>query len=274
MTEENPKQPLESEALLNMLEDLEAEKKKAEESEEKLHQITEGIGEAVCLVSSDFEILWANTALTRQTGYTHETIIGQPCFQITHNRKSPCKAPHDPCPLQDALKTGKPAHAVHTHFNKNGNKFFAEVGVYPIKDKKRKIDIFVHISRDITEKKQAEEKIKESQEKYKTLFENTADAIFIADLKTKKLVDCNKAAEKLIGYTKKQILTMTADQLHPRDKIKETMEKFRKQVAGKLMVVKTEVLTKDKKKIPVAINSAPIKIRNKEYLQGIFRRSK
>jgi len=106
--------------------------------------------------------------------------------------------------------------------------------------------------------------------KYKTFFENTSDAIFIADIKTRQLVDCNKAAEKLMRYSRKELLSMKADELHPKDKLKKTMEGFKEQAEGKIKSIFTEVLTKDKKRIPVEINASIVKIGTRDYNQGIF----
>jgi PAS domain S-box-containing protein len=112
------------------------------------------------------------------------------------------------------------------------------------------------------------------EQKYRILFENATDAIFIADAKTRQLVDCNKAAEELMGYSRDKILSMRADELHPKDKIKETMEGFKKQIEGKIKSVLTEVLAKNNKRIPVKINASAIKIGDKIYNQGIFRKLK
>jgi len=124
-------------------------------------------------------------------------------------------------------------------------------------------------------KKEKELDIRDKMEKtYKTLFENATDAIFIADANTRQLVDCNESAEKLMGYSRAKILSMKADELHPKDKLKKTMEGFKKQAEGKIKSILTEVLTKDKKRIPVKINASAIKIGKKTYSQGMFRELK
>ncbi len=112
----------------------------------------------------------------------------------------------------------------------------------------------------------------EAEKKYQALFELAVDAIFIADPETKNIMDCNKAAQKLTGYTKKELLSMKAEQLHPKELLKKTMEDFKKHAAGHIKLVKTVVLTKNKKRVPVSINSSIITIKGKKYLQGIFRR--
>ncbi|MCK5233817.1 MAG: PAS domain-containing protein [Candidatus Aenigmarchaeota archaeon] len=112
---------------------------------------------------------------------------------------------------------------------------------------------------------------KKESEKFGGLFEAIADAAFIADSKSKKLIDCNKRAEKLTGYSRKEILSMRADELHPKDLVKRTMDDFKKHAAGKIQIVETEVLAKDKKRIPVSINSAIVEVDGKPCVLGIFR---
>lgn len=121
--------------------------------------------------------------------------------------------------------------------------------------------------------KQANKNMAQSkrEEKFNALFECIADAVFIADSKSKKLVDCNKNAEKLTGYSRKKLLSMQADKLHPKDLVKKTMNDFKKHAAGKLRIVETEVLTKSRKRIPVSINSSRIKFDGKPCVLGIFR---
>jgi PAS domain S-box-containing protein len=120
-------------------------------------------------------------------------------------------------------------------------------------------------------KKEKELKVREKMEqKYRVLFENATEAIFIADSQTRQLVDCNLAAEKLLGYSRAELLAMKANELHPKDKEEEIMKKFQKQAEGKLKSIFTEVLTKNKKRIPVKINASPVNIGGKIYSQGMF----
>jgi PAS domain S-box-containing protein len=121
------------------------------------------------------------------------------------------------------------------------------------------------------EKIKVQEALKQSERNYRELFERSADAIFIADPVTKKLVDRNKAAQKLMGYTKEKICSMSAGALHPADLAVETMKAFKRQSLGKIENVLSEVLTKDGKRIPVSINSSVAHINSKIYLQGVFR---
>ena len=128
-------------------------------SKQMLEAVTQGITESILLLSTDFKIMWANKAAMAQSGLTLNEIVGKHCYSATHHRDSPCEPPNDSCPLSDLLATGKPKTVNHIHFDKDGNKIFAEVVVYPVKDNMGEIVELVHISRDITERVRMEEEI-------------------------------------------------------------------------------------------------------------------
>jgi PAS domain S-box-containing protein len=125
--------------------------------------------------------------------------------------------------------------------------------------------------REIAERKKAQEQLRKSDEKYSTLFDNSVDAIFIADPITKQLIDCNKAAEKLLCCSKSEILSMHAQDLHPEDLVVDAMKGFVDLARGKISHISSEVLAKDKKRVPVLISAAIVSFGNKKYLQGVFR---
>ena len=134
----------------------------------------------------------------------------------------------------------------------------------PIVDDRGKLTGYRGTDTDINERKQVEEK-------YAALFSNSVDAIFVADPASRQLVDCNKAAELLTGYSKTELLSMNADKLHPYDRVAETMTGFQKQTDGENVLVESEVLTKANSRIPVEITSSAITTESGRYLFGVFK---
>jgi len=126
---------------------------------QRLESIVDGIKEQIILISKDFKILWANKTFLEQFGCTKQELTGNYCYAVTHNRQSSCQPPDDICPLAEVLKSGKPGTVVHVHHSPQGE-FFSEVSAYPIKNQKGEIIEFVHIARDITEQKKAEEQLR------------------------------------------------------------------------------------------------------------------
>ncbi|MFA5146840.1 MAG: PAS domain S-box protein [Candidatus Omnitrophota bacterium] len=120
-------------------------------------------------------------------------------------------------------------------------------------------------------RKQAEEKLRASEKRFRALFEQNKDAIFVADPQTRMLLDCNLQAEKLTGRSREEILSMRADHLHPKEAVDEIMAVFKRQASGDDVLGESYVLTKDGQKTPVSINTAIIEISGKQYLVGTFR---
>lgn len=100
----------------------------------------------------------------------------------------------------------------------------------------------------------AETELRDSERKYRSLVESAGDAMFLADAATGNLVDCNRRAEELVGWSKNEIAGMHQSQLHPPDKAGEYRNIFRNHVAtGKEIIEDLVVVHKDGSHIPVDI---------------------
>ena len=124
---------------------------------------------------------------------------------------------------------------------------------------------------EITERKQAGEALRESEERYRFLFENSHDAIFIADLKTDRILDANRQAEKLIGFSRQEIIGMYQSQLHPLEYEEYYRRKFREHVRkGSVFDLEAEIMKRDKSIVPVSIRASMIRYQGRETIQSLF----
>ncbi len=117
----------------------------------------------------DFKIIEVNSVFLEIYGMKKEEVIGRTCYEITHKRAEPCTSPEEKCPLSETLTTGKHSTAEHIHYTKHGQMRYNEVSTSPIKDKNGKIVNVIHVTRDITERKLAEEQIARSLKDKETL---------------------------------------------------------------------------------------------------------
>ena len=128
------------------------------------------------------------------------------------------------------------------------------------------------ISVESTGKKKIEDKIKELEEKYKTIFEGANEGILIADIKTKKFIFTNPAICKITGYSSKELLKLNVNDIHPKKDLPHVLGEFKKQAQGKKILAKNiPILRKDKKLVYCDISSRPIKIGKQELMLGFFR---
>jgi PAS domain S-box-containing protein len=138
-------------------------------SKEILENITQGITEDILLLSKDLKILWANKTAMEKSIHDNEKILGNYCYKAIHHQENPSKCASELCPVRELQKTGKPSVLIHDHFDEMGNKFFVEVTAYPIKGEKGEIDQFIHVSKDITKRKQNEKELIEARDRLQTL---------------------------------------------------------------------------------------------------------
>jgi PAS domain S-box-containing protein len=154
------------------------ERKKAEDllikSKEFNETVINSMNDAISVIDvNNFRIIDANSVFLENYGMKKEEVIGKTCYEITHKSVKPCSPPDDICPLMDTLNTGKHSTAEHVHYMKDGKKRYVEVLTSPIMDENGKVVNVIHVSRDITERKQAEKTIEVSfkrleEEKAKT----------------------------------------------------------------------------------------------------------
>ena len=136
---------------------------------------------------------------------------------------------------------------------------------------------FTSIIRDITERKKGEKNrikgekaLRENEEKYKAIMDYSSDAIFLADFDG-NFMECNKKAEELLGYSPDEILKLNFRDIHPSEELEKVQKHFNKAITGNMGIVETLVLTKDNRKVSVAITGTMIEYGDKKVLQGIFR---
>ncbi len=202
------------------------ERKRVEEelskSQKMLENITQGITENILLISKDFRILWANKAALEAYG---SGIIGDCCYKAPHQSEYRCEPPLHPCPIFESRKTGKPVFMHHIHKDKHGNKRHVEVGAYPVIDEKGEIFQFIHVGRDITERKRAEEVLRESEERYRSILDNIEEGYFEVDL-AGNFTFFNDSLCRELGYSQEEMMGMNNRQYMAKETAKEVYQAF------------------------------------------------
>ncbi|MCX6819153.1 MAG: PAS domain S-box protein [Candidatus Aenigmarchaeota archaeon] len=242
------------------------ERKKTEEqlreNEDRLRIILGAVQTGLVIIDVEtHRIVDANPTAAKLIGAPKEQIIGSVCHNYI------CPAEKGRCPITDLGQTVDNSERIL--LTAGGRKCSVMKTAVPVVlgGRKHLLESFI----DITELKKTEDMLRINESKYRQLFDENNDTIFIADPQTRMLIDCNKKAEQLSGYSRQEILSMRADQLHPEDKVEETMKGFKDQASGLIENIETEVLTKNGRRVPVLINSSAIDISGTPCLLGVFR---
>ncbi|GAH79190.1 unnamed protein product, partial [marine sediment metagenome] len=146
---------------------------------------------------------------------------------------------------------------------KDGSIFPVSISTSSIKIN-NKIKGFITLYQDITERKKAEDELRQSEEKFSSIFKNIPDAAFYQSTK-KTILDVNPAFTRLFGYTKEDILGKNIDEVgfYPKDKMKEGKGLTRKTLNEDLTNFETIRQKKDGTLIPVRISTSLVKIKDK-----------
>jgi PAS domain S-box-containing protein len=132
--------------------------------------------------------------------------------------------------------------------------------------------IYFTIQRELRSRAEADAKLRESEEKYRTLIETDNDAVFIIDAETGIILDANKKADDLLGLPHDKIIGMHQRSIHPE----EDAEKCTKIMKDSLMndgVVAADICVfhRSGKKIPVEVSVTIVERGGKRIIQSFFR---
>ncbi|MFQ5883805.1 MAG: PAS domain S-box protein [Thermoplasmata archaeon] len=122
-----------------------------------------------------------------------------------------------------------------------------------------------------------EEEVKErtgelrmSETKYKNLFEQSNDAVFIHTLEG-KILKVNSRVEELLGYTKEELLEISIPELHTENSVPDSHEAFERIKTERSVRFDSEMVRKDGTVVPVEISSRIFEADDEELIQGIVR---
>ncbi|MHB8162923.1 MAG: PAS domain S-box protein [Methanoregula sp.] len=219
---------------------------------------------SVTVHDADGKFLYANQRTFTLHGYTREEFMALNLHEID----VPLSEELINQRIESLKMTGEASFDVE-HFRKDGSRLPLHVTAKITRWNDR--EVIMSVAMDLSERIKAERILFESEEKFRKLFEQSNDAIFIADPKTQDIIDCNRKAELMTGFSHSEILGMQAASFHPEDLREMTMEHFREFLEGMTSSVESEVLTRDGGRVPVSINAWPVDVGGRILLIGTFR---
>ncbi len=188
-------------------------------SEQEKAVILDAMTELVLYLDRDLRVIWANKAMLNAFKMKPGQLNGKHCYEGLHNRSKACRI----CPAERSLRTGEPQEVLDlTSYEKNW-----VLRSYPVRDEKGAIIGIVEIVTDITERRMAEEAMRRSEQKFRELFENANDMIFLLDFEG-KILSCNAAAARTYGYEPDQMEGMSLLELLDPEYLPVVKDLFRK----------------------------------------------
>jgi len=207
--------------------------------------------DVIALISPDYEILRINRAGYEGIGKKREELIGKKCYEVVHGLHSQI----DGCPCKELIRTKKAGVGEITQW---GRHYIATAS--PILDKNGELQAFAHTIKDITERKRVEESIRQSEEKYRNLVDNSNDIVNSTD-KSGNWTFLSPSVTRILGYEPAEMLGKSAFSfMHPGD-VESTREAHERMVREGMDVWQFEnrYIHKDGRIITLAWNGIAVR---------------
>ncbi|AKB39765.1 sensory transduction histidine kinase [Methanosarcina mazei WWM610] len=175
--------------------------KKVEEQLKILANIVESSNDAIGTISLDGNITGWNQEAENVYGYSVGEVLGKPVSIVTppHLDKETIKL------IEEIMHGKKVQHYETLRLRKDGTTIYVSITLSPVFDSYGKLIAISFISRDITERKKIEEKLRESEEKYRNIVETANEGISIVDAE-ERITFVNKKIEDMFGYSSEELI--------------------------------------------------------------------
>jgi PAS domain S-box-containing protein len=161
---------------------------------------------------SDAETIFVNKAFEQLTGYQAEEVIGRnPNF--LHGEKTSQKVLDQ---IDKHLAANHSLREEFINYKKDGTPFWVELDMAPFLTAQEDYNYWIGINRDITQRKEANQKLEESEQRYRAITELSFDAVFEVNLEG-NILSCNKRASEISGYSQEELIGMNTKKLMPEE---------------------------------------------------------
>ena len=225
----------------------------------------DAITDPIAILDTDFRIVRGNRAMADKLGLLLPELPGLVCYEVVHHTTEPPEF----CPYVKLLADSQP-HSTKTYIEQW--KGFYVISVLPIYSPDGQLCGSVHIARDITEQKRAEDDLRESELRFRHIFDANSDGLIALDIESKMIFLCNPAICRMLGYEEEELKKLGVMDIHPHEELSYVLAQFEKQLKGEISLAEDmPVKRKDGSVFYADINTSHLTLAGKPHILGAFR---
>lgn len=156
-------------------------------------------------------IVFVNEAFVRRTGFSREEAIGQTPRILQGPKTDRLELDR----IRAALERWEPVRAELINYTKSGEEFWLELDIVPVASQVGWYTHWIAVERDITDRKRSEITMRESEARYRSMFENNPQPMWVFDAQTLAFLSVNDATVAHYGYSRDELSKMTLRDIRP-----------------------------------------------------------
>jgi PAS domain S-box-containing protein len=224
---------------------------KLQESEKRFRAIFDQAPIGIALLDMEGHPVVSNLHLSRMVGYSNAELSKMKFTDFTH----PEDIEKDMIQFSDLIDGKISGYSMRKRFvHKNGNHVWVSLIVKMLRDENGNPREIIGMAEDITERKKSEKELKDSEEKFRIITENSADAIFITDSKG-KYIYVNTKTVQMLGYSKEEMKSFTIINLSPKNRVEEYYRIFQNLSETGSAFAEIDLVKQDGNLLPADINA-------------------
>ncbi len=238
-----------------------------------LRSVINHIEHPTLIIDREYRAVLANEKLITRTCDTDVKPLGK-CYEISKNRTRPCSGRSTPCPLERAFTSKSTVTMRHSYHNNLYNKVYVEISATPIFDETGEVVHVIETCRDASPDSGPETALRKSEAQYRSLFEQSSDAIFILKAdgpQTGRILSANRAACLMYGYSEDSFLRLSITDLDTPDQAAKAPKRIKEILEGSTLRIETTHQRKDGSVFPVEVSASRMSVDGRQFVLAIYR---
>jgi PAS domain S-box-containing protein len=218
----------------------------------------------------DSVYLGCNEAFAKSAGVeSPDDIIGKTDYDLVWKENADSYRQYD----RQIMESGEPLlNFDEGQTREDGSQIARLTSKVPLRDAFGNVVGILGIYNDITERKQAEEALRDSEAIFRAIFDHANDGMLLADTVKKTFSAGNNTICQMLGYSLEEMKKLGVTDIHPKEDLPYVIEQFERQLRGEIAVAKDlPVKRKDGSVFYADVNSSLVTLAGRTHVLGLFR---